>query len=180
MVGDCDTPDSDRRLVVTEFAASGQKDLIEFPFSGDGLADAIRFHYRIQVEDSEQSYLARLLNLESGVTSLVDDKGTRVECEITAFVELELGFPIDVPFAKIWERKSDVSIIDLGLTYDDGSDIYADFAPSDEQIQLREIEFHGPEDGLENGQITRLVLRIYACDPKMMSTISENDIDDDF
>lgn len=182
MVGDCDTVSSDRRIVVTEFSASGEKDLVEFPFSGDGLTDAIRYHFGIQVEDSEQSYLARLLNLESGDTSLVDDKGTRVECDITAFVELELKdrFDIDVPSAKIWDRSNEMAIVDLSLTYDDGSDNYESFSPSDEHIQLRLVEFCAAEDGSENGRITRLTLRIYPCDPSLLSTISEDDIDDDF
>jgi len=182
MVGDCDTADSDRRLVVTDFSGSGQKDLNEFPFSGDGLADAIRYHFGIQAEDSEETYLARLLNLESGDTSLVDDKGSRIECEITAFVELELKdhFDIDVPVAKICERSNEISIEDFSLTYDDGSDNYESFSPSNEHIQLRKIEFCAAEDGSENGRITSLLLRIYPCEPSLLSSKSEDDIDGDF
>ena len=182
MVGDCDTADSDRRLVVTEFSGSGQKDLNEFPFSGEGLADAIQYHFEIQAEDSEETYLARLLNLESGETSLVDSKGSRVQCEITACVDLELKdqFDIEVPVVKIWERSNEMSIVDFSLTYDDGSDNYESFSPSDEHIQLRKIEFCAAEDGSENGRITKMLLRIYPCEPSLLSSKSDDDIDGDF
>lgn len=182
MVGDCDTADSDRRLVVTEFSAIGEKDLNEFPFSGEGLVDAIRHHSRIQVEDSQEGYLARLLNLESGDTALVDDKGSRVECEITAFVELELKdpFDIDLQVAKAGKMSTEISIVDLSLTYDDGSDNYESFSPSDENIQLRKIELCAAKDDSENDRITGLLFRIYPTNPSLLSSISEDDIDDDY
>ena len=182
MVGDCDTADSDRRLVVTEFSANGERDLNEFPFSGEGLADAFRHHFEIQAEDSLEAYLTRLLNLESGDTSLVDDKGSRVECVITAFVELELKdrFEIDLPVAKARKMSNEISIVDLSLTYDDGSDNYESFSPSDEHIQLRKVEFCAAQDGSENGRISGLLFRIYPCNPCLLSSTSEDDIDDDF
>ena len=182
MIGDCDTADSDRRLVITEFSANGERDLNEFPFSGQGLADAFRHHFEIQTEDSQEAYLTRLLNLESGDTSLVDDKGSRVECEITAFVELELKdrFDIDLPATKKGKLGNEVSIVDLSLTYDDGSDNYESFSPNDEHIQLRRVEFSAAQDGSENGRITGLLFRIYPFNPSLLSSISEDDIDDDF
>ena len=182
MIGDCDTADSDRRLVVTEFSANGERDHNEFLFSGEGLADAFRHHFEIQTEDSQEAYLTRLLNLESGDTSLVDDKGSRVECGITAIVELELKdrFDIDLPVAKARKLGNKISIVDLSLTYDDGSDNYECFSPSDEHIQLRNVEFSTAQDGSENGRITGLLFRIYPCKPSLLSSISEDDIEDDF
>jgi hypothetical protein len=181
MDGDCDTADSDRRILVAETGPSGLQVRQTYPYSNTGLETALRQHYTIQRELDITTYTERLSLLASEDSKGIDNNGLRNEISCIGCIEIELKgrYPIAFQADEVPDRHA-ATIQDLSLTYDDGSDNYQGFSSDDETLELIDLAIEPSSQAGGSHKITRLVLRIYPCELSERASCTADDLEEDF
>lgn len=181
MDGDCDTADSDRQIIVAKTGASDLQTLQTHPYTKAGVEAALRHHYKIQEELDINAYTERLSLLASGDSDRIDNNGLRKEISCIGWLEIELKqrYPIEFQ-ADPAPSQHAITIQDLSLTYDDGSDNYQGFSSDDESLELIDLAIEPSDQDGGSHRITRLVLRIYPCELSERASCREEDLDEDF